>query len=165
MSYDLLFKHSKVKERNVGGITGQAVSAAWVCWIYCCAAVCCSRAASSNYWCITTCCWCCVAGLMLALTKHVAAAFPHWGRLLCKKKWLNISFRRFRGISSQILSDLIRITSYGACLVGKMFLPDFRDDKTWPHVFFWPPSSTGFESDWKCFCTRPRRHYTTIYGL
>ena len=77
--------------------------------------------------------------------------------------WLYVSFRRLRGILSQILSDLIRITSYGICLVEKMFL-DFIDDKIWPNVFFWP-YSTGFESDWKRFCTRPRRHYATIYGL
>ena len=40
-----------------------------------------------------------------------------------------VSFRRLRGISSQIISDLIRITSYRTCFVEKMFLLDFTDDQ------------------------------------
>ena len=57
--------------------------------------------------------------------------------------WLYVSFRRLRGIWSQIWWNLIRITSYGACLVEKMFfLVDSTDDKIWPYDFFRLPFST-----------------------
>ena len=39
------------------------------------------------------------------------------------------------GVSSQPLPNSMRIASYGACLVGKMFL-DSTDDTIWPNVFF-----------------------------
>ena len=34
------------------------------------------------------------------------------------------SLRRLQGIWSRILSDMVRIASYGACLLEKMFLRD-----------------------------------------
>ena len=50
-------------------------------------------------------------------------------------RWCDESLRRLRGVWSQILSDLVRIASYGACLVEKMFLRDIIIDKIWPNVF------------------------------
>ena len=44
---------------------------------------------------------------------------------------------------SQIFSGLIRITSYGACLVEKIFVLGSTDDKTGSKEGGLPPFSTG----------------------
>ena len=80
----------------------------------------------------------------------------------CYFRWFYESLPRLRGVWSQILSDLIRIASYGACLLEKMFLRDMIIGEIWPNVFFRRPFSTTFNSDWKRFCTRTRRNYTTV---
>ena len=77
-------------------------------------------------------------------------------------RWFYESLRRLRAIWSQIWSDLIRIASYGASLLEKMFLRDIIIEKIWPNGFFCRPFST-LKSDWKFFCTRPWRHYTTVW--
>ena len=63
----------------------------------------------------------------------------------CCMRWFYESLRRLRGIWSQILSDLVWIASYGACLVGKMFLRYIIIDKIWPNGSFCRHFSTAFK--------------------
>ena len=64
------------------------------------------------------------------------------GRILCKcvGDCKNL-YGGFRVSGPKILPDLIRIASYGACMVEKMFLLGSTDDL--PNVLFSQPFSSG----------------------
>ena len=81
--------------------------------------------------------------------------------------WLYDFFTEASGCLVPFLMKLIMIASYGACLVGKMFLADSTDDEIGPNGFLAAclHHLIQYCSDWKRFCTRPRKQCTTINGL